>query len=185
MISRDEETRSVGQPTSLTSVRDIERLGPTSPEALFRQSYRPIVQSLSLAHGDQAVVEDAVQEAFVQVCNKWNRIARYDDPAAWVRRVAINNKLRNAHRSTSRRSAAALRLVAEHRDVQPPTEPATELMAALEALAPRQRLAAVLYYVDDLSTAEVADAMEVSEGSVSQHLNRARAALRTHMEEAR
>ena len=158
---------------------DGQFLRPASLEALFRQSYRLIVQALTLASGDQAAAEDATQEAFAQAWARWGRISRYDNPGAWVRRVAIN-KLRNAHRSRLRGEAAVQRMSYE---VAPaPSEPESDLVLGLQRLPNRQRLCAVLYYVDGLSTAEVAQAMGISQGSVSQHLNRARTALRAHLE---
>ncbi len=58
----------------------------------------------------------------------------------------------------------------------------SDLVAGLRELPYKQRLCAVLFYVDGLSTAEVAEALGISKGSVSQHLNRARTALRAHLE---
>jgi RNA polymerase sigma-70 factor (ECF subfamily) len=64
----------------------------------------------------------------------------------------------------------------------PLSEPESDLTGALQRLPYKQRLCAVLFYVDGLSTAEVARAMGISQGSVSQHLNRARTALRARLE---
>lgn len=154
---------------------------PASLEALFRHSYTSIVQSLALAGGDLAAAEDATQEAFAQAWLSWSRISRYDNPGAWVRRVAIN-KLRNAHRSRLRGEAAVERLNSEAFTAPPPGEPESGLMVELQGLPYKQRVCAVLFYVDGLSTAEVAQTMGISQGSVSQHLNRARTALRAHLE---
>ena len=52
---------------------------------------------------------DAVQDAFVQAFRHWGRIRRYDQPALWVRRAAVNRIL-NQHRSRRRRDAAVDRL---------------------------------------------------------------------------
>lgn len=155
-------------------------LTPATVEALFRQSYRSIVQALALAGGDLAAAEDATQEAFAQAWVRWSRISRYDNPAAWVRRVAIH-KLRNAHRSRLRGEAAVQRMNYEVASA-PPSEPESDLVLGLQRLPNKQRLCAVLFYLDGLSTAEVAQAMGISQGSVSQHLNRARTALRSHLE---
>lgn len=156
-------------------------LTPATVEVLFRQSYRSIVQALALAGGDLAAAEDATQEAFAQAWVRWSRISRYDNPGAWVRRVAIN-KLRNAHRSRLRGEAAIERMDSETSTASSPSEPESDLVVGLQRLPYKQRLCAVLFYVDGLSTAEVAQAMGISKGSVSQHLNRARTALRAHLE---
>jgi RNA polymerase sigma-70 factor, ECF subfamily len=154
-------------------------LTPATVEILFRQSYTSIVQALALASGDLAAAEDATQEAFAQAWVRWDQISRYDKPGAWVRRVAIN-KLRNAHRSRVRGEAAIQRMSYEVAS-SPPSEPQSDLALSLQRLPDKQRMCAALYYVDGLSTAEVAEAMGISQGSVSQHLNRARTALRAHL----
>ena len=153
---------------------------PATLEALFQQSYKPIVQALALACGDLAAAEDATQDAFAQAWLRWSSISRYDNPGAWVRRVAIN-KLRNAHRSRLRGQAAAQRLNTETSTAALP-ETAPDLVVGLQRLPYKQRMCAVLYYVEGLSTAEVAQALGISQGSVSQHLNRARTALQCYLE---
>lgn len=154
---------------------------PATVEALFRQSYRPIVQALALACGDLAAAEDATQEAFAKAWARWSQISRYDNPGAWVRRVAIN-KLRNAHRSRLRGEAAMRRLSYGVSTTASVPEQDPDLVLGLQRLPYKQRLCAVLCYVEGLSTAEVAQAMGISQGSVSQHLNRARTALRSYLE---
>ncbi len=42
----------------------------------------------SYDEGEVDAAADAVQDAFVQLCLHWDRVTEYDDPAAWVRRVA-------------------------------------------------------------------------------------------------
>lgn len=173
--------RMVGASTpSRFGVGTAGTLRPSTPEGLFRQSYRSIVQSLALAGGDLAAAEDATQDAFVEAYLRWDSISGYDNPAAWVRRVAIN-KLRNMHRSRVRAVAALLRLAAEDGTVaQVEADPG--VIGALRSLPSRQRLAAVLYYVEDLPVIDVALAMGISEGSVAQHLSRARTSLRAELE---
>jgi RNA polymerase sigma-70 factor (ECF subfamily) len=125
--------------------------------------------------------EDATQDAFAQAWARWDRISRYDNPGAWVRRVAIN-KLRNAHRSRLRGEAAIERMNSGVSTAASLTELEPDLILGLQRLPYKQRLCAVLFYVEGLSTAEVAEVMGISQGSVSQHLNRARTALRAYLE---
>lgn len=96
-----------------------------------------------------------------------------------MRRVAVN-RLSNSSRSLRRRQRAVARLV-------PPIEGELSLAAvdvrdALARLAPRQCLAVSLFYLADLSTAEVAAAMDISEGTVKSTLSEARERLRTILE---
>jgi RNA polymerase sigma-70 factor (ECF subfamily) len=145
-------------------------------DAMFREHYPRLVRSLSVA-GDGAA--DAVQEAFVQALLRWRTIGRYDDPAGWVRHVAVRRML-NEHRSRRRRDAAIERLSAHPREprVEVADAPDDQLVALVVALPRRQRIAVALRYYDDMPVAEVAELMGISEGAVRYHLHAARERLR-------
>jgi RNA polymerase sigma factor (sigma-70 family) len=151
------------------------------PESLFRQHYAALVRSLAVASGDREAAADAVQEAFIQLCLHWKTVGEYDNPAAWVRHVAIN-RLSNHRRSLRRRAAALLRLHGEDPAPGAKSHFHMDLQIAMASLPLRQRVAVALYYVEDLPVAEVARSMGISEGSVNTHLHRARAALRPTLE---
>lgn len=166
------------------------RLEYASPEALFLSEHESLVRALALAAGgDLEDARDAVQEAFIRLCLDWARISRYQDPAGWVRRVALN-RLRNQERSRRRRRSALLRLGSRAAENAPADTDAdsgahladSEALRLLRGLPERQRVAMALHYAADLSVAQVAAAMGVSEGSVKQHLFRARANLRVGLE---
>lgn len=160
-------------------------LSYATPEAVFRAHYTRLVRALALAWGgDTESAADAVQEAFAQLIVRWDRVSTYDDPAAWVRHVAVNN-LRARHRSLVRRARVLLRLADESETSAPPPSPPDDLTARLRALPERQRTATALHYVGGLTVNDVARAMKISPGSVNQHLHRARAALRNTMEAER
>ncbi len=169
-------------PPPRASAASGSRLEYASPEALFRSEHESLVRALAVAAGgDLEDARDAVQEAFIRLCLDWSRISRYQDPAGWVRRVALN-RLRNQQRSRRRWRGALLRLgsrAEERAAVDTAVSSGTHLaeseaLRLLRGLPERQRVAMALHYVADLSVAQVAAAMGVSEGSVKQHLHRAR-----------
>jgi RNA polymerase sigma-70 factor (ECF subfamily) len=159
--------------------------GAVSPlgdlESLYRQSYVALVRSLSVVAGDQRVAEEAVQEAFIQAHLRWSRLATYDDPVAWLRRVATNRVL-NEHR-TRRRHLVAVERIGLRSGTDPESAAVDQagLERAIAGLPIRQRAAVVLRYLGDLTTAEVADAMGITEGAVRYHLHAARQALAVHL----
>jgi RNA polymerase sigma-70 factor (ECF subfamily) len=154
----------------------VPRPSANDLEQLFRAHYDRLVRSLTLACGDGEHAADAVQEAFVRAHVRWRKVRRYDDPVGWVRRVAIN-LLRDQHRRAKRKDRAIARLAA--RPAPPIGVPQhDELDSLLDSLPPQQRTAVALYYVDDLSVAEIAAAMGLSGGSVKSHLHDARRRLR-------
>jgi RNA polymerase sigma factor (sigma-70 family) len=161
-------------------------------EMLFRTHYARLVRALTLVSGSREMAADAVQEAFVKAHLHWWRIKRYDDPVGWIRRVAIN-RLRDVHRRSAREDSAVARLVAQAdaaiSSIGNPGEAGAVApgggfidvqMSELVAGLPRQqRLAVTLFYVEELTVAEVARAMSISLGAVKFHLHQGRERLRT------
>lgn len=149
-------------------------------ESLFRIHYPRLVRALALVSGSQESAADAVQEAFVKAHLHWRRIQRYDDPVGWIRRVAIN-KLRDEHRRRGRKERALEKL--QHRAQTATDEPVDmEVTAHLAGLPRQQRLAMALFYVEDLSVAQVAAALDISEGAVKFHLHSGRDRLRAALD---
>ncbi len=151
------------------------------PEDVFEHEYDRLVKTLTIVAGDREEASDAVQEAFVRLVIGWDRLATYEDPAGWVRRVALN-RIRDHHRSIGRQARLLLRIEEQYR--VPRGTPASDegIWERLGRLPLKQRTALALHYVDKLTAREVADVMHVSEGTVRQHLHRARQALKESYE---
>ncbi len=148
-------------------------------EELFRVEYPGLVRAVAVVLNDREAAADVVQDAFVQAGRHWSRVARYDNPRAWLRRVAINRAL-DEQRSRRRRLAAL------HRLVEPSSssdrEPSLDFDSALGSLPPRQRAVVALFYVADMAVADIAQLLEVAEGTVKSQLHDARRALAPQLE---
>lgn len=143
---------------------------------LYAGSYRRLVLQLYPLTGDLGEAQDVVQEAFVRLIASPRRAATLDNPEAWLRTVAIN-----LARSRWRRSKVLQRLLrrleAEPAEVPGATPDHVALMAALRRLPAGQREAIALHHLADLPVAEVAEILQVSEGTVKSRLSRGRTAL--------
>ncbi|MFI5914738.1 SigE family RNA polymerase sigma factor [Dactylosporangium sp. NPDC051541] len=143
-------------------------------EAFYAANVRALTLQLWAYTGDLASAQDLVQEAFCRALPRWERIRRYDDPAAWVRRVAWN--LATSRWRRARAAAEFLRRQrAEH--VEGPTPDRVVLAAALAALPEQQRAAVVLHHLADLSVRDIAAQLGAAEGTVRVWLHRGRTAL--------
>jgi RNA polymerase sigma-70 factor, ECF subfamily len=151
------------------------------PEEVFEHEYDRLVKALTIVAGDREEASDAVQEAFVRLVLGWDRLAAYEDPAGWVRRVALN-QIRDHHRSLGRQAKLLLRIEEQYRAPRGATRADEGIWKRLMTLPLKQRTALALHYVDKLTAREVADVMHVSEGTVRQHLHRARQALKESIE---
>lgn len=151
-------------------------------DELYRAHGGRLVVQLYAYTQDQALAEDLVQEAFVRALARWSRIAGYEDPIGWVRRVAWN--LAASNRRQARRGRGVAARLAE--PVGPgPSPERVALVQALATLPVAQRRAVIMFYVGDLSVAEVAEIESASESSIKQRLHRARAALAAQLSDAR
>jgi RNA polymerase sigma-70 factor, ECF subfamily len=154
---------------------------PVDFDETFRRYYGPMVTTLAVAAGDREVAADCVQDAFTRAFVRWGRVSRLEDPAGWVRHVAVN-RMRDHFRKAERGRRAVDRLGVQTPTVTgPPGEP-YELASMLASLPVQQRIAAALFYVDDMSVAEIATTMKLSEGAVKYHLHAARGTLRAALE---
>ena len=151
---------------------------PANFNLLYSAGYGRLAAQLYAYLGDAAEAEDIAQEAFLRAWRDWARISGYDDPVAWVRRVAWNL-------ATSR-----LRVVGRIARIREPSDAVAALgpdrvalVSALRQLPERQRLAVVLHYLGDLSVADVSAELNAARGTVLSWLHRARQQLATLLEE--
>src|SRR4051812_22958555 len=162
-------TKPVGSPGRVGGgMADGHKRGSPRPvdfDDTFRRCYGPMVRTLAVAAGDREGAADCVQEAFTRAYVRWGRVSRLEDPAGWIRRVAVN-RMRDHFRKVERGRRAHGRLAPRVTGPTPAPDEPSELFALLAGLSTQQRIAAALFYVDDLSVAEIASAMELSDGAV-------------------
>ena len=133
---------------------------------------------VALARGlcGSTIAEDVAQEAMLVAYRRWREVGDLDRPDLWVRRTCANMAV-----SQFRRRVVELRALTRlSRRALPPeelSEPAEEFWVAVRQLPHRQAQAAALRFVYDLPIAEIAQILECTDGTVKQHLSRARQAL--------
>jgi RNA polymerase sigma-70 factor, ECF subfamily len=150
-------------------------MGPDeSFDSFYAAQFQQLTLQLYAYTADLSLAQDAVQEAFTRAWARWDTLARYEHPAAWIRRVAMN-----VAASRWRRLRAARAHAHYHRETyaEGPSPDRVALARALATLPDRQRRAIVLFHIADLSVGEIAAQESVPEGTVKAWLHRGRAAL--------
>jgi RNA polymerase sigma-70 factor, ECF subfamily len=150
------------------------RRGPGGFAECYEQSYTALTKQIYVYTGDLGLAQDLVQEAFCRALPRWSKVSTYDDPVAWVRRVAFN--LANSRWQRARVAARYLRGQREQH-AEGPNPDRVAAVAALGKLPPRQRRAVVLHYLADKPVAEIAAEEGVPVGTVKTWLHRGRLAL--------
>lgn len=149
---------------------------PDDFDRLYHTLFPRLAAEMYAYLGDRAEAEDVAQEALLRTWQRWELVGGYDQPIAWVRRVAWNLAT-----SRWRRIIAAARATSRHRASTTTTEALglehVALVVALRALPERRRRAIVLHYIADLPVAQIALDLGVPKGTVVSWLHRGRAEL--------
>jgi RNA polymerase sigma-70 factor (ECF subfamily) len=146
---------------------------------LFDREFARLVRALGVAFDPESAA-DAVQEAFIEADRRWRRVSTFEDPAGWVRRVAVN-RLLNGQRNHRRRTEILATVVPVAPDDL--TDDLLDLRRAVDALPERMRLAVCLHHLAGLTVDEVAALLEVAPGTVKSNLHDARQKLRAQLED--
>ncbi len=145
-------------------------------EAFYRDRYRSIVALVYALTGSRLAAEDLAQETFLRAHKDWNRVHVMAAPEAWVRRVAINLAMSRFRRLRSE-TVARLRLSPGAPAFQPPTAEQDAFWAEVRRLPKRQTEVLALHYLEDLSTKQISETLQIAEGTVRALLTQARERL--------
>jgi RNA polymerase sigma-70 factor (ECF subfamily) len=132
---------------------------------------------------DQALAEDAVQEAMIRA---WRDLPSLRDPErfdAWLRRLVVHacfdevRRARRRRRAESRAGPSATMVA----DAQLALVRRDSVERALAQLTPMHRAALVMRHVQDLSVPEVAETLGIPLGTAKSRLHHAERAVREAM----
>jgi RNA polymerase sigma-70 factor (ECF subfamily) len=154
-------------------------LSPEEFTDFYAASFRRLVGHLYVMTGDRAEAQDAVQEAFTRAWSHRRQLDAHGAPEAWVRATAWRIAV-----SRWRRARLGRRLMRSQPSAQLVDGPNPDRVAFVDALRKvpaEQRRALVLYYLCDLSVAQIAAETGVPDGTVKARLARGRAALTPHL----
>lgn len=122
---------------------------------------------------------DVVSDAMVHFWRS-RALVDADNPRALLYRgvlASARNLQRSRFRRRAREQATAQRLVSHDPEIRP------DVVAAVLQLSPRQRACVFLAYWDDLGMEQIGELLDITPGSVKQHLHRARQILEEVLDE--
>jgi RNA polymerase sigma factor (sigma-70 family) len=168
------------RPSSLTQDMDA-KAAPNIPltfEGLFADQHERLYRALYLIVGNSHEAEELMQDAFLHVLERWDRI---DDPAGYLYRSALNStrsRFRRLKLAATRNLRPGLQedpfAAADLRD---------QMVRELRELPERQRAALVLMDLLDYRSEEAAEVLSVTAATVRSLASHGRAAMRLSMED--
>lgn len=167
------------------AARGVSWLDPVAAE-LFRDEYLPMLRLACTVLGDRHDGEDAVQEAFATSSERLAGLPP-EDRVRYLRTAVMHACLKDKRRARAkkRQPVRTRTSVATVEEQALAHDDRARVAAALDALSVRQRQCVALRYYEQLSDAEIAVALGLSDGSAKTHLRRALAALKQHLEVSR
>jgi RNA polymerase sigma-70 factor (sigma-E family) len=181
-----EEMLSMGEQRA-SKRRDAAAARSDLVDVMFRRHYATLLRLAVVMVGDRGAAEDAVQDAFVALHRNVSKLRDPEAAEAYVRSAVLNRCRSWVRRKAVQRAKKPLLLV------QAPPSTSTEetivardevgsLVTAMRALPRRQREALACRFVLELSVAETAELLDISEGSVKTHTHRGLQALQQGIE---
>lgn len=155
--------------------------GPRAFEDFFEENRRRLFGALCTITGNRHEAEEILQDAFLQVWERWDRVSTLEDPVGFLFRTAINvfrNRLRRG-RVAVRKSLSIL----PRRDDLAAVESRSDLIRTLRELTPHQRAALVLTGYLGYSSREAAEMLGIRASTVRALATQGRAAAREKAEE--
>ena len=150
-------------------------------EEFFHAERTRLFGALAVMSGNRAEAEEVMQEAFLRVWERWDRVSAMGSPEGFLYRTAMN-----VYRSRLRRAAVVIRkatnLLRED-DALSEVEIRDEVARLLRALTPREREAIVLTSYLGFSTEEAGRLLGIRANTVRVLTSRARNSLRRQVQE--
>ena len=178
---------SGGMSEPITAATRLPRPLVITPAALtfegFFDTESPVLfRRLCLLTGNRSEAEDVMQDAFLRLWERWDRVAAMEDPTGYLYRTAMN-----VFRSRYRRARLAARRAAglAPRDEYAEADARRTVTRALGTLTPRQRAAVVLTDLIGFSSEEAGHALGVKASTVRALATQGRETLRRTMEPER
>jgi RNA polymerase sigma-70 factor (ECF subfamily) len=168
---------SVMQPARDTDDGRVISLGePHTFESFFHDHHRDLYAAMWLITRNRQEAEEVMQDAFLRLWERWDRVESLDDPEGYLYRTAMN-----VFRSRKRRAALALRRLGQAPppdDLLDSIERREVLVKALASLTPRERAAVVMTDVLGFSSQEAAKALGIKSATVRVLASRGRARMK-------
>jgi RNA polymerase sigma-70 factor (ECF subfamily) len=161
---------------------DAPTLGPDAFDRLVAEYQRPVTRLVHRLLGWRGDVEDVVQDVFLAALKNFDRFRGEATAWTWLAAIAINRcrsyrrrrllEFRWLSRAKQEKSTAGV-----DRRVEP-DETAQRVRKAVTALPIRDREVIVLYYLEEMTVADMAKTIGSSPGAIDVRLHRARTKLR-------
>ena len=166
----------------MEAVKDPDSLRNQTIEKMILQYQTQLLRLCYIQLQDRALAEDAVQETFLKAYKGFAQFRGDCNDKTWLIRIAVNvcrdYQKESWFRHTDRNVTPDMLQIGT---VQPDAED-MDLSLAVMKLPRKMRETILLYYYQDMSTEEIAKALNITQSTVSYRLKKSREKLRKLLE---
>ena len=159
-------------------------------EKIYKESYRAVYWTAMSLLRDEDEAQDIVQDTYVTLIGSFDSLKDRDNLTGWLKKVAANKCL---NRITRNRTTAVGDEILEEIEAVPEDflpdqiveddEKRRIIMDIIDkALSDEVRRTIILYYFDEMTTGEIAEALGIPQGTVLWRLNFARKKIKKEVE---
>ena len=163
-----------------TEERELAGAQP-SFEQFFEETHQRLFGGLCLVTGGRHEAEEIMQDAYLKLWERWERVSVLEDPAGFLFRTAMN-----LFRSRYRRTVLAVRRqvsLAPATDDLALVEDRDEIVRILRPLSPAERASIVLTTMFGYTSEEAGQLLGVKPATVRAYATRARGSVRATVED--
>ena len=156
------------------------KAGKQSAQSQLYKAFAPVLFGVCIRYArDETEAEDTLHDGFLIIFNKIEQYAHKGSFEGWMKRIMVNialEKFRKRYRLHTVDDMNVYDYKAVNEDVYAQMN-ANQLMEIVQQLPPRYKMVFNLYAIDGYNHSEIAEMMEIAEGTSKSNLARARKIL--------
>lgn len=172
-----EDLKNIIQECALGNVR--------AQENLYRM-FAPKMFGVCLRYSkDRTEAEDNLQEGFIKVFQYIKKFRHEGSLEGWIRKIMVNVSLAKYRKQHVMYPVEDMTVYDQHNYSNNIIEKisADELIALIQELPPRYRMVFNLFVMEDMNHKEIAEMMQITEGTSKSNLSRAKDILKKKIKE--
>lgn len=169
--------------SGIREMNEEKTLTDTEMQRLIDRYGNDILRLCTLYLKDRHLAEDALQETYIKVWQKYSTYKGQADEKTWMTRIAINvckNYLRTAWFKKTE-TMDIIEVAGTTRDGYKQIDESIDLMHAIQSLKEKYRAVLLLKYYEEFSIKEIAKILETKQSTVLSLLRRGRNQIKQNL----
>jgi RNA polymerase sigma-70 factor (ECF subfamily) len=170
----------VAMPVSAEIIKNASQ-GDRNAQRVIFEAFRVRVHQLVGRMVGECDAEDVAQDTFMRVFEKLHQFRQDSELGTWVHRIAVNQAIKHLNRRTRNATSSWVDDYGPASRMSDTGDIAELVKLAIDKIDPELKAVLQLKEIDGLTYSQIAEIVEIPEGTVGSRLNRARKELREQL----